>query len=81
MDIDSKKTLEWCIDNRASCYPERATGETIFIIAKCDDVVATHTIEAPFDPAAIGRAVLSAFSSVETGVKHFAKLKEDLGVE
>ncbi len=91
MDIDSKKTLEWCIENSVSCHPALSDdGKTIVIVAKCDGVAAVYNIEAPFDPTAIGRAVLSAFSSVERGVKHYAKLKanlsanfshEDLGVE
>jgi hypothetical protein len=80
--IDSKKTLEWCIDNSVSCYPTLSDdGETMFIIAKCDGVAATYNIEAPFDHAAIGLAVLSALSAVELGVKSYAKLKEDLSVQ
>jgi hypothetical protein len=78
-NIDSKKTLEWCIDNSPSCHTALSDdGKTIVIIAKCDGVAGVCNIEAPFDSAAIGHAVLSAFSSVERGVKHYAKLEAKL---
>lgn len=81
-NIDSKKTLEWSIENSAFCFPALSNGgETIFIIAKCDGITASYNIEAPFDHAAIGLAVLLALAAVEIEVKHFTELKEDLSVQ
>jgi hypothetical protein len=86
--IDSKKTLDWCIENSVFCFPTLSDdGETRVIVAKCGSVTASYNIEDPFDHAAIGLAVLLALAAAELGVKHYAKLKstssdniqEDLG--